>query len=58
MSSSQTRVFIFNNIPHCEGRGVDAARLVNYFKLNNCRMLARPDHADYIIIFTCAFSIP
>lgn len=58
MSSSQTRVFIFNNNPHCEGRGVDAARLVTYFKLNNCRMLARPDQADFIIIFTCAFSNP
>jgi len=58
MSSSQTRIFIFNNNPHCEGRGVDAAHLVNYFKRNNCRLLDRPDQADFIVIFTCAFSNP
>jgi len=56
MASPATQVFIFNNNPHCEGRGVDAARLVNYFRANRCRLLDKPDKADFIVIFTCAFS--
>jgi len=56
MASPATQVFIFNNNPHCEGRGVDAARLVNYFRVNRCRVLDKPDEADFIVIFTCAFS--
>jgi len=56
MTPPDTRIFIFNNNPHCEGRGVDAARLVTYFTMNRCRILDKPDQADFIIIFTCAFT--
>lgn len=58
MTPPGTRIFIFNNNPHCEGRGVDAARLLNYFTANRCRLLDKPDQADFIILFTCAFSNP
>ncbi len=56
MKTGSTGIFIANNNPHCEGRGVDAARLLNYFAVNHCKILDRPDGADFIIIFTCGFS--
>ena len=56
MNAHNLNVFICSNNAHCEGRGVDAARLLNYFTANGCRILDKPDQADFIIIFTCAFS--
>jgi threonylcarbamoyladenosine tRNA methylthiotransferase CDKAL1 len=39
----------------CQRRGLDARRLMNYFRENNCELVDHPSKADYIIFITCAF---
>jgi tRNA A37 methylthiotransferase MiaB len=39
----------------CTKRGLDAARLIQYFKLNNCQVITKPKEADCIILITCSF---
>lgn len=40
---------------YCTKRGLDAARLVQYFKLNGFQVITDPGKADYNILITCAF---
>lgn len=39
----------------CRRRSLDATRLVNYFRLNNCVISKEPEKSDYIILITCAY---
>ena len=46
------KVFIYTN--GCIKRNLDASRMLRYFELNRCRVVARPKDADYIIFVTCS----
>jgi MiaB/RimO family radical SAM methylthiotransferase len=39
----------------CRRRSLDATRLAEYFRLNKCEVLEKPDYADYILLVTCAY---
>jgi len=57
MTSPKYKIFIFNNNDHCELRGLDTSRLIRYFKLNTCQIIENPHAADYIVLFTCSFTM-
>lgn len=38
----------------CEGRGLETARLINYFKKNGCQITKNPGSADILLLSTCA----
>ncbi|OIO64321.1 hypothetical protein AUJ68_06150 [Candidatus Woesearchaeota archaeon CG1_02_57_44] len=40
----------------CERRQLDSARLKDYFGINGCTLVKRPQDADLIVIVTCAFN--
>ena len=46
-------VFIITN--GCDRRSLDAARLEDFFKANNCAIARTAQAADYIIFVTCSF---
>lgn len=46
-------LFIFTN--GCPRRALDVSRLMNYFRLNDCRIVGKPENADYIIFVSCSF---
>lgn len=45
-------VCIFSN--GCNSRSLDCSYLTNYFRLNGCRPVRKPEKADYIIFITCS----
>ncbi|MBU0758332.1 MAG: radical SAM protein [Nanoarchaeota archaeon] len=47
------KIFIRN--VGCDRRGLDAARLSEYFRKNNCEIITDPEYADDIILVTCGF---
>jgi threonylcarbamoyladenosine tRNA methylthiotransferase CDKAL1 len=49
----QKKVFIA--VGGCNRRGLDASRLIDYFRANRCRIMGSPDSADYILFLTCAY---
>lgn len=53
MSSKKPTVFIRSN--GCQGRDLDVTRLVSYFELNGCRIVATPRKADHILFVSCCF---
>ena len=46
---------IFIIVGGCTRRGLDASKLANYFRLNNCKIVRSPKNADFIIIVTCSY---
>ncbi|MCP5102492.1 MAG: radical SAM protein [bacterium] len=42
----------------CPQRGLDCARLKNYFQLNDCLVVDEPGEADHIIAFSCGIHRP
>jgi tRNA A37 methylthiotransferase MiaB len=38
----------------CYRRLLDASKLANYFRANECEVTKNPDEADYLVLFTCA----
>jgi tRNA A37 methylthiotransferase MiaB len=38
----------------CYRRLLDASKLANYFRANDCEVTKNPDEADYLVLFTCA----
>lgn len=51
--TERKRVFIYNI--GCGLRGLDGARLENYFQLNGCIAIEDPRNADINILVTCAY---
>ena len=51
-SGKNKRVFIACN--GCTRRYLDAAKLVNFFKVNNCVIVKSADVADYVLFMTCS----
>lgn len=39
----------------CPRRLMDIARLKSYFKLNGCRLVRSPEHADVLVYISCGF---
>lgn len=39
----------------CNRRGLDALRVANYFKSNNCSIIENKERADLILLFTCGY---
>jgi len=48
----KTKIFITNNWL-CYQKWIDMAKLIKYFKVNNCIVTKNPRNADYIILVTC-----
>ena len=47
------KIFLINK--GCLRRELDASKLADYFKLNECSISKNPNNADFIIFVTCAF---
>lgn len=52
------KIFLCPSIWLCPRRLLDASRLEHYFLLNGCKIVSKPEDADYIIYIPCGFINP